>query len=353
MKSRTKIRSVRASKSDTIGKKLNSAVPCIDTHFHGAYGIDLMSVQKDQKGMADLNLLAEKLFSANVVGFCPTTLSAAWENTLATVAVLGEWTKSIQRNSRFGRQRTGKNAKSYPFGLHLEGPFLNPNAAGAHPPNAIIDFSFARLEMLWKESQNTIKIITLAPELLSNTAQKNLVKWANQRKIRLQIGHTKATHSQAQRALENGFHGVTHAWNAMHFHHREPGVLGAAIAQNSTSFIEIIPDGIHVHPALVTFFSQTLPERLLWVSDAAPCAGLFPGESCTFGPLKVQNTPESGARVILKNSSDENSPLAGGGTLLSTLVQRHLAQKKPAERHQWRKWLNQVCYQNALRYLGR
>jgi N-acetylglucosamine-6-phosphate deacetylase len=263
----------------------------VDLHFHGAYGVDLMTAQE-----AELDLLSKMLWTeAGVSAFCPTTLSTARPELKEAVARLGAW---IAR---------GKHPGARPLGIHLEGPFIHPEACGAHPPGSVRPLEFTELEELWVASQETIKIVTFAPELLVEEDLKRLVAWARPRGIRLSLGHSRATDVQARRAFSLGIRGVTHGWNALPFHHRAPGPLGAAMGRKDI-YIEIIPDGVHVHPHVVRW-TLALHEAVCFVSDCVPAAQTPAGSWHRFGRLKVHFS-EGAGRL-------ESGALAGGGRLLT------------------------------------
>ena len=244
----------------------------------------------------ELETLSEKLWQKGIAAFCPTTLSVAPKPLLETVSRLGAW---IRRT---------KTAGAIPLGLHLEGPFIHPEACGAHPSEIIRPLTLKELNTLWEASFHSLKIVTFAPELLTSTALKALVSWANTRKITLSLGHSRATTAQAQQAFDLGVRGLTHAWNALPFHHRSPGPLGAALGRPDVS-VEMILDQIHVDPVLIQWTQKLHPsQRLCFVSDCAPAAETR-NRWLPFGPLQVIH--RQGA-CRLKDGS-----LAGGGILLS------------------------------------
>jgi N-acetylglucosamine-6-phosphate deacetylase len=283
----------------------------IDLHFHGAFGTDLMTAAKPE-----LDALSDALWKRGVAGFCATTLSASRPNLLESVTRLGGWI------------RGGSAPGARPLGIHLEGPFLNRNAAGAHTPGILRDFKFEELESLWEASKGTIKILTLAPETLSPETRKQLGAWARKRKVRLSIGHTRCTLAQARDALRDGFTGVTHAWNALAWHHRDPGALGAAFGDPKAR-VEIIPDGVHVDPILVDWTLALHPNGTFFVSDAAPAAGTDGSSFHRFGDLECR-FQDGGSRLA-------NGALAGGGSVLSDMFCRWVAEtaarrKIPAEK---------------------
>ena len=264
----------------------------IDLHFHGAFGIDLMTARA-----VELEKLSQKLGKAGISAFCPTTLSDTPDHLLRAVIELGAFIRA---------KRDPKHAQ--PVGIHLEGPFLAQSARGAHSEKVIRKATLDELDALWAQSQETLKIITLAPETLSPEALKKVTLWCERRKIILSLGHSKCTQKQAENAFNLGFKGVTHAWNAMPFHHREPGILGAAL-KNKNVYLEIIPDQIHLSRETIELTRKAHSGPVCFVSDCAPAAGLKEGVRTRFGNLIIEY--REGASYI--KSSDA---LAGGGQIL-------------------------------------
>lgn len=277
----------------------------MDLHFHGAFGIDLMTASH-----ARLNELSAELYRHGVAGFCPTTLSAPPRELHEAVARLGTWIRAQ-------RERLGKPGGARALGIHLEGPFISPHAAGAHPPGVIRPATLAELAALWEASQGTLKIITLAPESLDAGELRAVAKWARQNQVVLSAGHSRATAAQAEGAFAAGFRSVTHAWNAAGFHHREAGVLGAAMGRRDV-FLELIIDGVHVDPTVVRWTRKIhAPDQICFVSDCAPAAGLPEGKTVAFGPLQIHQA--DGASRLL------DGRLAGGGVLLPEAYRKWLA----------------------------
>lgn len=268
----------------------------IDIHFHGAFGIDLMTART-----AELDELAMQLARAGIMGFCPTTLSVPFPKLVTTVSQLGKWITAVRSQHSY--------RGALPLGIHLEGPYIHPEACGAHPPEAIRPLRFDELEMLWEASHGTLKILTLAPERLTAGERRRLVQWTTERRIVLSLGHSRATEHQAETAFNEGFRGVTHAWNALAFHHRTPGAMGAALGRKDV-VLELILDGVHVSPA-VSRWTRDLHgnQRICYVSDCVPAAATAPGKWSRFGSLRVRYA-DGACRTA-------NGHLAGGGILLT------------------------------------
>lgn len=315
----------------------------LDLHFHGAFGVDLASSKLTQD---QFETLCRRLATKKVTGFCPTLLSLPPAQLLSQVSKLGGWIQQAQNASK-----SDKLQLATPHGLHLEGPFLNPRFKGAHPKGALIEFSRPLLKELWDQSRGTLSILTLAPELLSRSDLRWLITFSKRHKIRLQAGHSAATFDDARRAFDSGFTGVTHAWNAMAFHHRDPGLLGAAIDFPEVS-LEIIPDGVHVHPSTAKLLMNSVGiDRTFWVSDAAPCAGLALKSCSSFGPYRVENRPTQNSQIaafLADDSKKGESLLAGGALLLSELAERGSRRFGLSATD-----LKKVCWSNPMKALRR
>lgn len=275
----------------------------VDLHFHGAFGIDLMTASAEQ-----MTELAQRLWSQGIAAFCPTTLSAPRRELAESVKRMGTWIRAQQSlHARQSRARKLPDA-ALPLGIHLEGPFVHPGACGAHPPSSIRPLDLDELHQLWESSQHTLKLLTIAPEDLSSDQLQSLVRFARERKVILSLGHSKATEAQAHAAFDAGFTGVTHAWNALPFHQRSPGALGAALGRANTH-VELILDQVHVHPTVARWTLALHPKGTCFVSDCVPAAQTQAGTTHRFGSLQIQYS-EGACRL-------PGGHLAGGGLLLS------------------------------------
>jgi N-acetylglucosamine-6-phosphate deacetylase len=160
-------------------------------------------------------------------------------------------------------------------GLHLEGPFLSSARCGAHPPNLLRAPTRAALEQLLCHRPGAVRMMTLAPELddgidaVAQLAAAGAVP---------AIGHTDATYDVAHAAVDAGARVGTHLFNAMRpIHHREPGVV-VALMERPEVVVELINDGLHLHPWLVRWVVATVGEdRAALVSDAIAAAGADDG----------------------------------------------------------------------------
>lgn len=154
-------------------------------------------------------------------------------------------------------------------GIHLEGPHLSIERKGVHDPAEIRPFS-AHTESLLSRMPARHYLLTLAPE----NAPTGLISKLSKMGIRVSAGHTAATYEQTRAALDEGLCCFTHLHNAMTpFGSREPGVVGAAL-EDAGSYMGIIIDGFHLHPATAKHSIQSKAKgKTLLVTDAMATVG--------------------------------------------------------------------------------
>jgi N-acetylglucosamine-6-phosphate deacetylase len=179
-----------------------------------------------------------------------------------------------------------------PLGLHVEGPFLNPERKGAHreeylrqpDPEEYLGFSRA----------TGVRLVTLAPEL---PRALEVIEMLVEQGVVVSAGHSMATVEQARRAFEAGVCYATHIFNAMTpLHQFEPGLVGAVLADPDLRF-GLIADGIHVHPTLVQLIWKVSgPGRVTLVSDGMAALGQGPGRY-QLGEIKEVIVDERSARL--------------------------------------------------------
>ena len=229
----------------------------IDLHIHGYAGADVGSAEP-----AELERMARALLMQGVGAFCPTTMTLPE----ARLAAVCRCTAVYCKERHPGAQAAG---------VHLEGPFLARERRGSHDEALLQNPDPELLRRLQKAGEGVVRLMTLAPEL---PGALPLIQMAVKQGVRVSLGHTQADYDTAQAALWAGAAQCTHLLNAMTpFGHRAPGVMGAAFDVPDT-MVELICDGIHVHPAMVrAIFRLFGPERVLLVSDALPAAGMPEG----------------------------------------------------------------------------
>lgn len=157
------------------------------------------------------------------------------------------------------------------LGAHLEGPFINPLRKGAHNERYIVPPDVAMFERLVRAANGSLRIITLAPEL---PGALDLIAAARVANVAVSIGHTDATYDEANAGIDAGATFATHLFNAMRpLHQREPGVI-AALLESEHVVTGLIPDGVHVHPALLGLAARERgPDRAAIVTDAMSPVG--------------------------------------------------------------------------------
>ncbi|HTV10913.1 MAG TPA: N-acetylglucosamine-6-phosphate deacetylase [Acidimicrobiales bacterium] len=180
------------------------------------------------------------------------------------------------------------------IGSNLEGPWIARSKAGAQFPEAIRPPSVPEFEDLHARSAGTLRLFTLAPEL---DGASELIAAARSKGVVVAIGHTDADYETARAAFDAGARHATHLFNAMApIHQRRPGPVTAAL-EDPRVFLEVIADGVHVHPALISLVATVAPERLVLMTDAIGATGTPPGRH-RLGPLEVV---VSDGRAVLAN----------------------------------------------------
>lgn len=156
------------------------------------------------------------------------------------------------------------------LGSHLEGPFLDPAHRGAHDPSLLHGIDLVAVERLLAAGRGTVRQLTLAPDLPGALEAIPLVVAAG---TAAAVGHTGADLAHARAAFEAGATILTHAFNAMPgLHHREPGPVAAATADARVT-LEVIADGVHLHPEIVRIAFAAAPGRVALITDAMAAAG--------------------------------------------------------------------------------
>ncbi|MBQ1469840.1 MAG: N-acetylglucosamine-6-phosphate deacetylase [Schwartzia sp.] len=229
----------------------------INVHLHGCVGCDTMDETADS-----LRAIAKYQASTGVTAMLPTTMTYDFPR--------------IYRAFNHIREVMGEPAEdgARVLGAHMEGPFISMERRGAQAPEHIAPADFSLIE----EYKDVIRIITIAPEELKG--DYGFVEECQKYGIVISLGHSSADYNTARRAiLQYGIDHVTHLFNGMvPFHHRTPGLVGAAL--DTPVDCEIIADNIHLHP---------MTQRLVWrmkqghhiilITDSMRACGLGDGES--------------------------------------------------------------------------
>lgn len=170
------------------------------------------------------------------------------------------------------------------LGSHLEGPFLDAGHKGAHDPALLRSATPADIDLLLDAARGTLRQITLAPELPGGM---EAVRAFSDAGVAVAVGHTGADYEQTLAAFAAGATILTHAFNGMDgIHHRAPGPVAAATRTPGVT-VEVINDGIHVHPEVVRMAFAAAPGRVALITDAMAAAGESDGDYL-LGTLQVQ-----------------------------------------------------------------
>ncbi|HZG58833.1 N-acetylglucosamine-6-phosphate deacetylase [Paenibacillus sp.] len=230
----------------------------IDIHVHGGGGFQMMD--GTYEGLAGMS----RFHAAHgTTSFLATTDSASEQ---ANVKALRSAAEAAD---------TGLDGAEL-LGVHLEGPFLHPVRGGAQDQRHIRPASREELQRYIEASGSRIRLVTLAPEIEGGFEAVDMLTDLS---ITVSIGHSDATYAQVLEAIRRGAAHTTHHFNGMSpLHHREPGVAGAGLICGELT-TEIIPDGIHVHPAVVKLLFDIKGARgVCIITDAVRQAGLPDGD---------------------------------------------------------------------------
>ncbi len=240
----------------------------VDVHIHGAAGFDTCDNSKES-----LFEIETFLYSKGVTRFLPTTLSLSHEQIISILETVRGYMQSHENTSIVG--------------VHLEGPYLNPQKKGAHQESLIRPFSHEEWNDLILYS-DLIRIITLAPEIPENSM---MIPVLRKEGIHVSIGHTNATYGQCLQALDQGASRFTHLFNAMgSLHHREPSASGAGLLTNA--FVELVCDRLHICEGVVRLaFQAKDPNQIVLITDSMRATGL-PYGRYSLGELEVQVGPD-------------------------------------------------------------
>jgi len=240
----------------------------LDLHFHG----EGVAVPPEAFAGA-LARAARRLLREGTTGFLATTVTRSPDGLAEDVEA---WSAGVADAPSDGAAC---------LGLHLEGPWISPEAPGALPPAAIRPFDAADAAAL-DRAGGLLRMVTLAPERPGSDA---LLAELAARGVLAALGHTRASPAAIDAGVARGLRHVTHLFNAMGpFHHREPGVPGSVLADDRLS-CDLVCDGHHVHPAVVRVAARALRERLVLITDRVdlpdPAGGAGGGSETALGPL--------------------------------------------------------------------
>ena len=249
----------------------------IDVHTHGAYGFDTNDAEEE-----GLRNWMKHIPEEGVTGISPTTITQTEE-------VLTKAVKNVAKVVADGYE--GAEI----LGIHFEGPYLDMVYKGAQPEQCIVKPDVEQFKRYQKAADGLIKIITMATE---RDEDFELTRYCAANDVRVSIGHSAATIEEAGMAIANGATSMTHIFNGMTpFHHRKPGLVGAAMRFRDT-FGEVICDGNHSTPdALNDLFMAKGRDYTIMITDALMVKGLPVGTKVLFGGNEIELYPDGSAHL--------------------------------------------------------
>lgn len=264
----------------------------VDIHIHGAMGADFSDGTPDA-----IQTMADFLLQKGVTSFLGTSM-----------ALPGEQLAKIYETAR---PVVGQSAPKMATlrGINMEGPFFNVEKRGAQNKDYIIPPDIGLFYLLNEASGGHVRTVAVAPE---TEGAMEFIRAASAM-CRVSLAHSCANYDTARMAFSAGADHITHVFNGMPaFHHRDPGIVGAAADTNA--YVELICDGVHVHPSVVrTVFRLFGEDRVCLISDAMRACGM-PAGQYDLGGQAV--TVANGCATIATGS------LAGSITVLSDCLRR-------------------------------
>ena len=230
----------------------------VDTHIHGYKSHDVMD--NDFEG---IKVISEGLLSCGVTSWLPTTLTSSAELLNDVCETIGNHYQEV----------TGAKIR----GIFLEGPFFTEKYKGAQNPKYMSDPSVDKLDKWHELSQGLVNKIAIAPE---RQGVKEFIEFAKSKGVYTALAHSDATYEEAAAAVEAGANIFVHIYNGMSgLHHRNPGMVGAALSLDKV-FAEMICDGHHVHPAAARVVTRARgPKETVLITDCMRAGGMGEGQS--------------------------------------------------------------------------
>lgn len=278
----------------------------VDIHFHGCVGYDFCDGTPEA-----MHAIASYELRHGITTICPATMTLP-EETLKEVC-------ACAFESRMLTLPEGILLSEVLRGMYLEGPFVSEEKRGAQNPAYIRKPDREMLNRLQHAAGGLIRMVAIAPE---TEGAMDCIREGRDT-FRFSIAHTCADYETAKWAMEAGATHVTHLYNAMPpFNHRNPGVIGAAAEDDQTE-VELICDGIHIHPAVVkSTFRLFGADRVILISDSMMATGMEDGAYSLGGqPVMVK-----GNLAVL-----ENGTIAGSVTNLYDCMRTAIRMGVPKE----------------------
>ncbi|MCZ2201240.1 N-acetylglucosamine-6-phosphate deacetylase [Cylindrospermopsis raciborskii] len=259
----------------------------VDLQINGGLGLAFPDLTG--RNIHRLQEISDFLWEQGVDAYLPTLVTTSIENIHRSLDLMANY-----------EQKSGAKI----LGVHLEGPFLNYGKRGAHPAEYLLPLTMSEVNRVLGDYASLVKVITLAPEL---DPTGEVIPYLRSLGITVSLGHSLATAAQADEAFRSGATMVTHAFNAMPpLHHREPGLLGAAM-NHPHVMSSFIADGQHIVPPMLEILLRA-SKGLFLVSDALAPLGLPDGEY-----------PWDSRKITVKNGTARLADGTLSGTTFSLL----------------------------------
>lgn len=236
-----------------------SVIPgLIDIHIHGAGGWSINGGNAD-----NVYGMSRYLSTRGTTSFQPTTGGCSLSDLEKSLKIIKK-TMSVKYDG----------AKM--LGIHMEGPFVNPEKKGVFFAEHLLKPSIEIMNKYIELSGDNIRHVTLAPEL---EGADKLISMLCKKNILVSGGHTNATIEETQKGIDGGIRLSTHTCNAQRsIHHRQPGALGGYLLDDRVD-CELICDLYHVHPDMIKLIAKIKTiNKICMISDAIMASGLEPGK---------------------------------------------------------------------------
>lgn len=249
----------------------------IDQHTHGAYGWDTNDATEE-----GLRNWLRNIPREGVTALLPTTITQSEEVLTKAVRNVADVVKAGYEGAEV-------------LGIHFEGPYLDQVYKGAQPEQYCVKPDVEQFKRYYEASDHLIKLVTMATEHDENY---ELTHFCVDHDIVVSQGHSSATYDQAVMGVANGAMSMTHVYNGMtKFHHREPGLVGAAFRLRDV-YGEIITDGNHSTLAAINdFFRAKGPNFGIMITDSLMVKSLPTGTKVLFGGNEIELMPDGSAHL--------------------------------------------------------
>lgn len=266
----------------------------VDLQVNGYFGVELAAAD-----LVGWQTVTRRLAETGTTAFMPTFITSPLDDMADALRRAAEFIAKLADCRGSGSQ--GARV----LGVHAEGPFISPKRPGAHNREWIVNPDPAAVGSLLEAGAGNLRMVTLAPERDGALAA---IKQLTAAGVLVSVGHSDATAQQVSAAARCGATMVTHLFNAQRpMHHREPGVVGQALADSRLTS-SLIADLHHVSGQVAAIAFAAAPGRICLITDAAACAGMPPG-SYVLGGEPIELAEGDGAPPVRSDGTIAGSAL--------------------------------------------